>query len=196
MKKSLNRSVILVGVIFMIVLCLIGFGAAYFSGIGAKAEPHSSHGTLVSSKLSQSSKAREKGSSSKVSSSTSKKKGKTSQSKAEGQQKSSKLSTTSSSSSQVATRVDSSSMESSTAQAPSNAFVAYYGNAVGYSSISSEEALKIAKSIAESQKDTQDVAQQPTQESTQQEKLEAEAEQIASIIKAQNPDAQVNIIRK
>ncbi|WFR75759.2 hypothetical protein P9166_12670 [Lactococcus lactis] len=79
-------------------------------------------------------------------------------------------------------------------------YSAVYNGFTGYSTVSYNEALAIAKSLAENEMTTTESAQKVTQQSTQQNAQESvqqqELEKTIESIQAQDPNTQINIIRQ
>lgn len=202
MKKDLfNRKNSLLVIIIFVGVCslgALGAGAAYLSGIGAKSQLQTAQGHLkatVSSSSRQSSKSKVKTSKTQASEKKASKK------KVES---SSSFSSSFKQTEQAKELKQKNLTASTTAQVNSVitplTYSAVYNGFTGYSTVSYDEALAIAKSLAENEMTTTESAQKVTQQSTQQNAQESvqqqELEKTIESIQAQDPNTQINIIRQ
>lgn len=202
MKKDLfNRKNSLLVIIIFVGVCslgALGAGAAYLSGIGTKSQLQTAQGHLkatVSSSSRQSSKSKVKTSKTQASEKKASKK------KVES---SSSFSSSFKQTEQAKELKQKNLTASTTAQVNSVitplTYSAVYNGFRGYSTVSYDEALAIAKSLAENEMTTTESAQKVTQQSTQQNAQESvqqqELEKTIESIQAQDPNTQINIIRQ
>ncbi|WP_270243538.1 hypothetical protein [Lactococcus lactis] len=192
-KQSKNMSLVIISIILIIFLVFVGAGTAYLSGIGTHPQIQTSQGRLITQKDDDSigkgttrifsSSSVEKKSKSAISESE-KSKVSSSEIKKERNKKTDK----------VSHQEVSTTNQTPNGKTESPTYVATYEGVSGYSKISYDEALAIAKSIAQDDtKETQDSAHEDTQQVAQQ-NPEEKVQTIISSIRAQNPDAQINII--
>ncbi|MCB6851379.1 hypothetical protein [Lactococcus lactis] len=202
MKKDLfNRKNSLLVIIIFVGVCslgALGAGVAYLSGIGTKSQLQTAQGHLkatVSSSSRQSSKSKVKTSKTQASEKKASKK------KVES---SSSFSSSFKQTEQAKELKQKNLTASTTAQVNSVitplTYSAVYNGFTGYSTVSYDEALAIAKSLAENEMTTTESAQKVTQQSTQQNAQESvqqqELEKTIESIQAQDPHTQINIIRQ
>ncbi|MCA2389571.1 hypothetical protein [Lactococcus sp. NH2-7C] len=202
MKKDLfNRKNSLLLIIIFVGVCslgALGAGVAYLSGIGTKSQLQTAQGHLkatVSSSSRQSSKSKVKTSKTQASEKKASKK------KVES---SSSFSSSFKQTEQAKELKQKNLTASTTAQVNSVitplTYSAVYNGFTGYSTVSYDEALAIAKSLAENEMTTTESAQKVTQQSTQQNAQESvqqqELEKTIESIQAQDPNTQINIIRQ
>ena len=202
MKKDLfNRKNSLLVIIIFVGVCslgALGAGAAYLSGIGTKSQLQTAQGHLkatVSSSSRQSSKSKVKTSKTQASEKKASKKKVESSSSFSSSYKQTEKAKDLKQKNQTA---------STTAQVNSVitplTYSAVYNGFTGYSTVSYDEALAIAKSLAENEMTTTEIAQKVTQQSTQQNAQESvqqqELEKTIESIQAQDPNTQINIIRQ
>ncbi|ARE21589.1 hypothetical protein P7H71_09460 [Lactococcus lactis] len=202
MKKDLfNRKNSLLVIIIFVGVCslgALGAGVAYLSGIGTKSQLQTAQGHLkatVSSSSRQSSKSKVKTSKTQASEKKASKK------KVES---SSSFSSSFKQTEQAKELKQKNLTASTTAQVNSVitplTYSAVYNGFTGYSTVSYDEALAIAKSLAENEMTTTESAQKVTQQSTQQNAQESvqqqELEKTIESIQAQDPNTQINIIRQ
>ncbi|BDH82192.1 hypothetical protein [Lactococcus lactis] len=202
MKKDLfNRKNSLLVIIIFVGVCslgVLGAGAAYLSGIGTKSQLQTAQGHLkatVSSSGRQSSKSKVKTSKTQASEKKASKK------KVES---SSSFSSSFKQTEQAKELKQKNLTASTTAQVNSVitplTYSAVYNGFTGYSTVSYDEALAIAKSLAENEMTTTESAQKVTQQSTQQNAQESvqqqELEKTIESIQAQDSNTQINIIRQ
>lgn len=202
MKKDLfNRKNSLLVIIIFVGVCslgALGAGAAYLSGIGTKSQLQTAQGhfkATVSSSSRQSSKSKVKTSKTQASEKKASKK------KVES---SSSFSSSFKQTEQAKELKQKNLTASTTAQVNSVitplTYSAVYNGFTGYSTVSYDEALAIAKSLAENEMTTTESAQKVTQQSTQQNAQESvqqqELEKTIESIQAQDPNTQINIIRQ
>ncbi|WP_396443211.1 hypothetical protein [Lactococcus lactis] len=202
MKKDLfNRKNSLLVIIIFVGVCslgALGAGVAYLSGIGTKSQLQTAQGHLkatVSSSSRQSSKSKVKTSKTQASEKKASKK------KVES---SSSFSSSFKQTEQAKELKQKNLTASTTAQVNSVitplTYSAVYNGFTGYSTVSYDEALAIAKSLAENEMTTTESAQKVTQQSTQQNGQESvqqqELEKTIESIQAQDPNTQINIIRQ
>ncbi|WP_242327032.1 hypothetical protein [Lactococcus lactis] len=198
-RKNVVMLVLMVGVFLL--LGSLSAGVVYLSGIGTKSQYSTAQGKFKSthsSSVEQSSK----GGGTKTSKSEVSEK-KASMNKTE-------LSTNVSSSSEQAKKVADPKQENqcmTTTEQKSHVitpviYVATYNGFTGYSTVSYDEALAIARSLSENQKpvteNTQEITQQSTQQNTHvdtQESVQQELEKIIASIQEQNPNTQINIVK-
>lgn len=204
MKKDLfNRTnivllVLMVGVFLL--LGSLGAGVAYLSGRGTKAQYSTAQGKFKSTQTSSVEQVSKKDS----------KTSKSEVSEKKTSMKKPKFSTNASSSSEQAKKVADFKQETqvmTTTEQESNGimpvtYIATYNGSTGYSTVSYDEALAIARSLSENQKpvteNKQEITQQPTQGNTHvdtQESVQQELEKTIASIQAQNPNTQINIIK-
>lgn len=202
MKKDLfNRKNSLLVIIIFVGVCslgALGAGVAYLSGIGTKSQLQTAQGHLkatVSSSSRQSSKSKVKTSKTQASEKKASKK------KVES---SSSFSSSFKQTEQAKELKQKNLTASTTAQVNSVitplTYSAVYNGFTGYSTVSYDEVLAIAKSLAENEMTTTESAQKVTQQSTQQNAQESvqqqELEKTIESIQAQDPNTQINIIRQ
>lgn len=192
-KQSKNTSLVIISIILIIFLVFIGAGSAYLSGIGTHPHIQTSRGRLSTQKGNS---LIEEGTTKGVSSSNKEKKSKapvseSEKNKASGSEmkKESNQKSNTNSQQEVSTT-----NENPNNKTESPTYMATYEGVSGYSKVSYDEALAIAKSVAQDgTKVTQDFTHEDTQQ-VEQQRAEEKAQTIISSIRAQNPDAQINII--
>jgi hypothetical protein len=191
-RKNVLLLMLMVGVFLL--LGSLGAGVVYLSGIGTKSQYSTVQGNFKSthtSSVEQSSKGGSKVSKSEVAEKqASKKKTATSTNPCSSSEQLGKVAN----SKQEAQAMTTTEQESHVTVTSPVTYVATYKGFTGYSTVSYDEALSIARSLSENQKlvieNTQEVIQQPTQESVQQ-----ELEKTIASIQAQDPNTQINIIK-
>ncbi len=197
-RKNVVLLVLIVGVFLL--LGSLGAGIVYLSGIGTKSQYSTAQGNF---KLTHTSSVEQ------VSTGDSK------TSKSEASEKKASLKktevlTSASSSFEQSGKVEDSKQGTQTVTTTAQeghvtspvTYAATYNGFTGYSTVSYDEALAIARSLSENQKPItekmQEVIQQPTQGNTHvdtQESVQQELEKTIASIQAQDPNTKINIIK-